>query len=105
MWRCRRVSFRQAAFRCRSYSDGAGLGGARRCSPGDDYTTIPSGPATAGARGAPLKVYLLYISETPACAGERPEISAVERPRRQKDRRPGKLWHLPDYEVRVLIEK
>src|SRR5262245_16413280 len=42
-----------------------------------DYTTIPSGPATAGARGAPLKVICFTSVKLQHVLVSRPEFSAV----------------------------
>src|SRR4030095_13450771 len=42
-----------------------------------DYTTIPSGPATAGARGAPLKVICFTSVKLQHVLVSRPEISSV----------------------------
>src|SRR6266849_971763 len=41
-----------------------------------DYTTIPSGPATAGARGAPLKVICFTSVKLQHVLVSRPEILA-----------------------------
>src|SRR2546427_12087823 len=42
-----------------------------------EYTTIPSGPATAGARGAPLKVICFTSVKIQHVLVSRPEIPAV----------------------------
>ena len=56
-----------------------------------DYTTIPSGPATAGARGAPLKVICFTSVKLQHVLVEPAGNPGGERPRRQKDRR-RELW-------------
>ena len=69
-----------------------------------DYTTIPSGPATAGARGAPLKVICFTSVKLQHVLVSRPEISAVSA-LAGKRIGAGSFGTLPAYEVRVLIEK
>src|SRR5262249_4784338 len=71
---------------------------------GIDYTTIPSGPATAGARGAPLKVICFTSVKLQHVLVSRPEISAVSA-LAGKRIGAGSFGTLPAYEVRVLIEK
>ena len=69
-----------------------------------DYTTIPSGPATAGARGAPLKVICFTSVKLQHVLVGRPEIMAVS-DLAGKRIGAGSFGTLPAYEVRVLIEK
>lgn len=69
-----------------------------------DYTTLPSGPATAGARGAPLKVICFTSVELQHVLISRPEITAVG-DLAGKRIAAGSFGTLPAYEVRVLIEK
>ena len=69
-----------------------------------DYTTIPSGPATAGARGLPLKVICFTSEKLQHVLVSRPEILAVS-DLAGKRIGAGSLGTLPAYEVRVLIEK
>jgi len=69
-----------------------------------DYTTIPSGPATAGARGLPLKVICFTSVKLQHVLVSRPEILAVS-DLAGKRIGAGSLGTLPAYEVRVLIEK
>src|SRR6185295_18933022 len=69
-----------------------------------DYTTIPSGPATAGARGAPLKVICFTSVKLQHVLVSRPEIPAVS-DLAGKRIGAGSFGTLPAYEVRVLIEK
>jgi NitT/TauT family transport system substrate-binding protein len=69
-----------------------------------DYTTIPSGPATAGARGAPLKVICFTSVKLQHVLVGRPEILAVS-DLAGKRIAAGSFGTLPAYEVRVLIEK
>ena len=69
-----------------------------------DYTTIPSGPATAGARGAPLKVICFTSVKLQHVLVARPEILAVS-DLAGKRIGAGSFGTLPAYEVRVLIEK
>jgi ABC-type nitrate/sulfonate/bicarbonate transport system substrate-binding protein len=54
MWRSRKVSLR--GFDVEVIQMAAGLVTPALLNRAIDYTTIPSGPATAGARGLPLKV-------------------------------------------------
>lgn len=69
-----------------------------------DYTTIPSGPATAGARGAPLKVICFTSVKLQHVLVSRPEILSVSE-LVGKRIGAGSFGTLPAYEVRVLIEK
>jgi len=69
-----------------------------------DYTTIPSGPATAGARGAPLKVICFTSVKLQHVLISRPEITTVA-DSAGKRIGAGSFGTLPAYEVRVLIEK
>jgi NitT/TauT family transport system substrate-binding protein len=69
-----------------------------------DYTTIPSGPATAGARGAPLKVICFTSVKLQHVLVSRPEISSVS-DLAGKRIGAGSFGTLPAYEVRVLVEK
>jgi len=69
-----------------------------------DYTTIPSGPATAGARGLPLKVICFTSVKLQHVLVSRPEIQSVAE-LAGKRIAAGSLGTLPAYEVRVLIEK
>lgn len=69
-----------------------------------DYTTIPSGPATAGARGAPLKVICFTSVKLQHVLVSRPEILSVN-DLAGKRIGAGSFGTLPAYEVRVLIEK
>lgn len=69
-----------------------------------DYTTIPSGPATAGARGLPLKVICFTSVKLQHVLVSRPEIQSVA-DLAGKRIAAGSLGTLPAYEVRVLIDK
>jgi NitT/TauT family transport system substrate-binding protein len=69
-----------------------------------DYTTIPSGPATAGARGLPLKVICFTSVKLQHVLVSRPEIQSVAE-LAGKRIAAGSLGTLPAYEVRILIEK
>lgn len=69
-----------------------------------DYTTIPSGPATAGARGAPLKVVCFTSVKLQHVLISRPEITSVAE-LAGKRIGAGSFGTLPAYEVRVLIDK
>ena len=69
-----------------------------------DYTTIPSGPATAGARGAPLKIICFTSVKLQHVLISRPEITTVA-DLAGKRIGAGSFGTLPAYEVRVLIEK
>jgi NitT/TauT family transport system substrate-binding protein len=69
-----------------------------------DYTTILSGPATASARGAPLKVFLFTSVKLQHFLISRPEIVQVEDLAGKKIGA-GALGTLPAYQVRVIIEK
>ena len=69
-----------------------------------DYTTIPSGPATAGARGAPLKVVCFTSVKLQHVLISRPEINSIAE-LAGKRIGAGSFGTLPAYEVRVLIEK
>jgi ABC-type nitrate/sulfonate/bicarbonate transport system substrate-binding protein len=69
-----------------------------------DYTTILSGPATASARGAPLKAFLFTSVKLQHFLISRPEIVKVEDLAGKKIGS-GALGTLPAYQVRVIIEK
>ena len=69
-----------------------------------DYTTIPSGPATAGARGLPLKVICFTSVKLQHVLIGRPEIMKVT-DLAGKRIGAGSLGTLPAYEVRVLIDR
>jgi ABC-type nitrate/sulfonate/bicarbonate transport system substrate-binding protein len=69
-----------------------------------DYTTIPSGPATAGARGAALKVVCFTSVKLQHVLISRPEITSVAE-LAGKRIGAGSFGTLPAYEVRVLIDK
>ena len=69
-----------------------------------DYTTIPSGPATAGARGAPLKVICFTSVKLQHVLISRPDINSVAE-LAGKRIGAGSFGTLPAYEVRVLIDK
>src|ERR1051325_6649828 len=69
-----------------------------------DYTTIPSGPATAGARGAPLKVVCFTSVKLQHVLISRPELTSVAE-LAGKRIGAGSFGTLPAYEVRVLIDK
>jgi NitT/TauT family transport system substrate-binding protein len=69
-----------------------------------DYTTIPSGPATAGARGASLKVICFTSVKLQHVLISRPEIASVAE-LAGKRIGAGSFGTLPAYEVRVLIDK
>ena len=70
-----------------------------------DYTTIPSGPATAGARGSPLKVICFTSVKLQHVLVSRPEILAVSDLAGKRIGAGSLRTTLPAYEVRVLIEK
>ena len=69
-----------------------------------DYTTIPSGPATAGARGLPLKVICFTSVKLQHVLIGRPEIMTVT-DLAGKRIGAGSFGTLPAYEVRVLIDR
>jgi len=69
-----------------------------------DYTTVPSGPATAGARGAPLKVICFASVKLQHLLISRPEIMTVA-DLAGKRIGAGGFGTLPSYEVRVLIDR
>ena len=69
-----------------------------------DYTTIPSGPATAAARGLPLKVICFTSVKLQHVLISRPEIMTMT-DLAGKRIGAGSLGTLPAYEVRVLIDK
>jgi len=69
-----------------------------------DYTTIPTGPATAGARGAPLKVVCFTSVKLQHVLISRPEFTSVAE-LAGKRIGAGSFGTLPAYEVRVLIDK
>src|SRR5262249_29443106 len=69
-----------------------------------DYTTIPSGPATAGARGAPLRVIAFTSVKLQHVLISRPEITAVSE-LAGKRIGAGSFGTLPAYDVRVPIDK
>jgi len=69
-----------------------------------DYTTVPSGPATAAARGAPLKVISFTSVKLQHLLISRPEITSVADLTGKKIGA-GSFGTLPAYEVRMIIEK
>jgi NitT/TauT family transport system substrate-binding protein len=69
-----------------------------------DYTTVPSGPATAAARGAPLKVICFASVKLQHLLVSRPEIMTVP-DLAGKRIGAGGFGTLPAYEVRVLIDR
>src|SRR4029453_6952715 len=69
-----------------------------------DYTTVPSGPATAAARGAPLKVICFAIVKLQHLLISRPEIMTVT-DLAGKRIGAGGFGTLSAYEVRVLIDR
>lgn len=69
-----------------------------------DYSTIPSGPATAAARGLPLKVICFTSVKLQHVLIGRPEIMAVT-DLAGKRFGAGSLGTLPAYEVRVIIDR
>ena len=69
-----------------------------------DYTTVPSGVATAGARGAPLKVICFASVKLQHMLISRPEIMTVT-DLAGKRIGAGGFGTLPAYEVRVLIDR
>jgi NitT/TauT family transport system substrate-binding protein len=69
-----------------------------------DYTTIPSGPATAAARGAPLKVICFTSVKLQHVLISRPEFNSVAE-LAGKRIGAGSFGTLPAYEVRILIDK
>jgi NitT/TauT family transport system substrate-binding protein len=69
-----------------------------------DYTTVPSGPATAGARGAPLKVISFASVKLQHLLISRPETMTVT-DLTGKRIGAGGFGTLPAYEVRILIDK
>ena len=82
----------------------AGLSAAALLNQAVDYTTIPSGVATAGARGAPLKVISFASVKLQHLLISRPEIAVVT-DLAGKRIGAGGFGNLPSYEVRVLIDK
>jgi NitT/TauT family transport system substrate-binding protein len=69
-----------------------------------DYTTIPSGPATAAARGLPLKVICFTSVKLQHVLIARPEIMGMT-DLAGKRIGAGSLGTLPAYQVRVLIDR
>jgi len=69
-----------------------------------DYTTVPSGPATAAVRGAPLKVICFASVKLQHLLISRPEIMTVT-DLAGKRIGAGGFGTLPAYEVRVLIDR
>ena len=69
-----------------------------------DYPPVPSGPATAGARGAPLKVICFASVKLQHLLISRPEIMTVT-DLAGKRIGAGGFGTLPSYEVRVLIDR
>jgi NitT/TauT family transport system substrate-binding protein len=69
-----------------------------------DYTTVPSGVATAGARGAPLKVICFASVKLQHMLISRPEIKMVT-DLAGKRIGAGGFGTLPAYEVRVIIDR
>jgi len=69
-----------------------------------DYSTIPSGPATAAARGLPLRVICFTSVKLQHVLVGRPEIMTVN-DLAGKRFGAGSLGTLPAYEVRVLIDR
>jgi NitT/TauT family transport system substrate-binding protein len=69
-----------------------------------DYTTIPSGPATGGARGLPLRVICFTSVKLQHVLIARPEIHTVS-DLAGKRIGAGSFGTLPAYEVRVLIDR
>ena len=69
-----------------------------------DYTTVPSGPATAGARGAPLKVIAFTSVKLQHLLISRPETITVT-DLAGKRIGAGGFGTLPAYEVRIVIDK
>ena len=69
-----------------------------------DYTTIPSGPATAAARGLPLKVICFTSVKLQHVLISRPEIATVP-DLAGKRIGAGSFGTLPAYQVRVIIDR
>jgi NitT/TauT family transport system substrate-binding protein len=69
-----------------------------------DYTTIPSGPATAAARGLPLKVICFTSVKLQHVLISRPEIMRIA-DLAGKRIGAGSFGTLPAYQVRVLIDR
>lgn len=69
-----------------------------------DYTTIPSGPATAAARGLPLKVICFTSVKLQHVLISRPEIMRIP-DLAGKRIGAGSFGTLPAYQVRVLIDR
>jgi NitT/TauT family transport system substrate-binding protein len=69
-----------------------------------DYTTIPSGPATAAARGLPLKVICFTSVKLQHVLIGRPEIMRIT-DLAGKRIGAGSFGTLPAYQVRVLIDR
>lgn len=69
-----------------------------------DYTTIPSGPATAAARGLPLKVICFTSVKLQHVLISRPEIATVNE-LAGKRIGAGSFGTLPAYQVRVIIDR
>jgi NitT/TauT family transport system substrate-binding protein len=69
-----------------------------------DYTTIPSGPATAAARGLPLKVICFTSVKLQHVLIGRPEIMGIT-DLAGKRIGAGSLGTLPAYQVRVIIDR
>jgi hypothetical protein len=60
----------QTRFRYRSHSDGGGFGGAGAAQPGNRLHDDSQRAGHGGRARLAAESYLLYFSETPACAGE-----------------------------------
>lgn len=82
----------------------AGLSSAALLNHAVDYTTIPSTPATAAARGAPLKVICFASVKLQHLLISRPEIKQVA-DLAGKRIGAGGFGSLPAYEVQFVIER
>jgi NitT/TauT family transport system substrate-binding protein len=69
-----------------------------------DYTTVPSGPATAASRGAPLKVIAFASVKLQHLLVSRPETNTVNE-LAGKRIGAGGFGTLPAYEARTIIER
>ncbi len=96
--------FARRGFEIEMIQMAAGLSAPALLSQAVDYTTIPSAVATAGARGAPLKVICFASVKLQHLLISRPEIMVVT-DLAGKRIGAGGFGTLPSYEVRVLIDK
>lgn len=100
----RRGFFARRGFDMEVIQIAAGLAAPALLNRAIDYTTIPSGPATGAARGAPLKVICFTSVKLQHLLISRPDIAAVG-DLAGKRIGAGGLGTLPAYEARFIIDK